>query len=120
VKVSCAWALALTSPAIVGGCATREAAHPAAVATAAESPPRLDTPARKLPNMHFPNTELLAPLEGRVLIEFRIDKDGKIISPTVLRAEAAPALQNAALKLVQRAKVNVKDKNFDASDTRGL
>jgi TonB family protein len=70
--------------------------------------------------MHFPNTELLAPLEGRVLIEFRIDKDGKIISPTVLRAEAAPALQNAALKLVQRAKVNVKDKNFDASDTRGL
>lgn len=55
-----------------------------------------------------------------MLIEFHIDKDGKIISPTVLRAEAAPALQNAALKLMQGAKVNVKDKNFDASDTRAF
>jgi TonB family protein len=57
-------------------------------------------------------------LEGRVLVEFRLDQSGKPVSVAILQAEADRILQAGALKLIQNTRYNMSAPGFDATDPR--
>ncbi len=125
-------AIALCIAGVGISCATHEAAKPRSTLSPTESTKEIDTvpghdtlaaPLRKLPRPHidmstdpYPEEGKRQHLQGRVLLEFQLDQTGKAVSLKVLQAEAAPALQKAALNLVRRAKFDVSNSNFDAAD----
>jgi TonB family protein len=57
-------------------------------------------------------------LEGRVLVEFGLDRNGKPTSVTIVQADAPPVLQAGALKLMQNITYDMTAPNFDAADAR--
>src|SRR5262249_3674851 len=57
-------------------------------------------------------------LTGRVLVEFTLDASGRAASARVVKAEADPVLQQAALRQVQTTQFDVSDKSYNAADKR--
>ena len=51
-------------------------------------------------NMQYPTDAAKAKVEGRVIVEFLIDKDGTVIEPKVVRG-IYDSLNNEALRLVK-------------------
>lgn len=92
---------------------------PAQAAPEADQPHRLpgikNLPTRPDP---YPEQGKRRHLEGRVLLEFRLDPSGKPVSISIVQAEADPVLQAGALKLVQNIRYNMAMPGFDATDPR--
>src|SRR5215470_124108 len=107
-------------------CATPSAPpQPAAPNVAATPPPIPDTGLRLVPHLKAPMDEDFYPSSakrsgqtGRVLVEFHIKDDSRATAVTVVAAEAAPVLQQAAVRLVESLTFDLHTKNYDPSDTR--
>jgi hypothetical protein len=56
-------------------------------------------------------------LQGRVLVEFGIDRDGKPVSVTLVDAQADPILKDGALKFIRGSTYDVSSPDFDAGDS---
>jgi TonB family protein len=114
--------LILLSVWALASCATEK---PAASGTSRIAPPpeiQAET-SRKPPKPHFDSSIDWYPpqakrqgLVGRVLVEFQIDRGGRVVSERVLGADAAPILQSAALAFVKAATFDVSDPRFDPAD----
>lgn len=119
---------------LMTACATQKALEPSASAAApataaAKSEPPAAKPApptkpvRKLPRMTFasnidwyPSKAKQEHLTGRVLVQFKIDGQGKAVSMKVLKAEAPRSLRNAALNFVTDVTFDVTDPAYNVAD----
>jgi TonB family protein len=80
-------------------------------------------PSRKLPKsqveMHtdwYPAHAKSRGMQGRVLVEFRIDRNGRAISEKVLAADAPSLLQDSAFDLVKSSVFDVSEPGIDLTD----
>ncbi|HKT74588.1 MAG TPA: energy transducer TonB [Steroidobacteraceae bacterium] len=77
-------------------------AQDASVATNPLQPAQLRTLLRHLPEVsYYPEFAKIRHLEGRLLIEFRIDASGNTMDAKIVRSDADVILQATALRLVR-------------------
>ena len=90
-------------------------------------PPGSQTPVvpdqlRKFPKMklsslaNYPVEGLRGNLQGRVLVELRIDRNGIPTGVKIIYAEADRVLQNAALRFIRDLRFDVSSSDFDVND----
>lgn len=107
----------------VSSCVTSKAPAPSQTTAQAQ----IATPApRKLPptshidlaNDPYPQQAKAQGLTGRVLVEFHIDRDGKVVSPQILAADADEMLQKAALAALETVTYDISQPDFAAADPK--
>jgi len=121
---------------LVGGCLLSVAA----VHAGAQAPPEVPPPAtvaattppqpasvgeqspRKLPKIKkygsdpYPPQAMRTQQTGRVIVEFRIDREGNTVAARILTADAGSALQASALQIVKTTQFDVSDPAIDFAD----
>ena len=77
---------------------------------------------RKFPKMklsaqaNYPVEGLRGNLQGRVLVELGIDRNGELTGVKIIYAEADRVLQKAALRFIQNLRFDVTNSDFDVND----
>ncbi|MBV8852400.1 MAG: TonB family protein [Sinobacteraceae bacterium] len=97
-------------------CCVSASALPLDTRSAHLEPAQLRSLPRHLPPLtYYPVFARLKKLEGRLLIEFRLDAEGNTVDAHIVQADADRILRATALRLVQGTSYEVGSLNIDSS-----
>jgi TonB family protein len=96
---------------VAGGCASRATVPGVPAGPIAKVPPiTLD-----IQSDPYPPEAKHQKVAGRVLVEFHIDKEGKVVAARVVESQADAALQAAALQVLSHATFDISKPSYDAT-----
>jgi len=106
----------LASAVAAYACFVSASALPLEARSAHLEPAELHSLPRHLPPLtYYPVFARLKKLEGRLLIEFRLDADGNTVDAHIVQAEADSILRATALRLVQGTSNELGSLHIDSS-----